>query len=68
MNNTETRPTNRRCVYFLPEFAERIDELIKRGAMVSSIVNAALRESLPGIEKRFKTGKAGGVRVRKSAR
>lgn len=65
MKTTETKSTTRRCIYFLPAIAERIDRLVEQGAMPSNVVNAALQQTLAGIEKRFKTGKPGDLRVRK---
>jgi len=66
MKNTETKsPTTRRCIYFTPDIAVRVDRLVELGAMPSSVVNAALQQTLAGIEKQLiKTGKFAGVRVR----
>jgi hypothetical protein len=66
MKNSETKSTTtRRCIYFTPDIAVRVDRLVEQGAMVSNVVNAALQQTLAGIEKRFKTGKPGDLRVRK---
>ena len=67
MKNTETKsPTTRRCVFFAPDIAERLDKLQANGVMVSSVISAALRQTLTTIEKKVDSGRTiPGLRVRK---